>query len=238
MEASLVTPVPGICIKTLAEDGGKIFLNICHSDKIPSPPSVSDEDLTIALASMDNTKYRVPMSVGPAHAETDNKGQACVAYDVIVSDTVFEEIGARQGMREFVVELALSAVESKNNIQLNREYTVLAKRTHVGTLLEQTCRVKKKIQEISQVAKKPDYQIFREPEEGVPDFLVVEIDLPDMPDAAGMVLDVDRSHMLFRVEPTKYFLDMPFPHAVNADEVGAQFHRGRRKLTITCPVAR
>jgi hypothetical protein len=40
--------------------------------QIPSPPAVSDEDLTIALAMMDNSKYRIPMSVGPAHAETDN----------------------------------------------------------------------------------------------------------------------------------------------------------------------
>lgn len=238
MEASLVTPQPGICIKTSSREGGKIFMNVCHSDKIPSPPALSDEDLTLAIASMDNSKYRVPMSVGPAHAETDNKGQACVAYDVIVSEAVYQEIGARQGMREFVVELAMSAVENKNSIELSREYTVLAKRTHIGTLVEQTCRVKMKIQELSQVIKKPDYQIFREPADGLPDFLVIELDLPDMADATGMILDVDRTHLVFRAEPSRYFLDLPFTHAVNADDVGAQFHRGRCKLTITCPVLR
>ena len=61
------------------------------------------------------------------------EGAGCTAFDVIVSRDVFEETkvidGAlrrcvmpkvRKGMREFLVELALSRVETKYEMELNR----------------------------------------------------------------------------------------------------------------------
>lgn len=54
--SEIVHPVPGVCLKTEAENGEKIFVNICRSDMIPPPPSVSDEVLAIAVATGDNSK--------------------------------------------------------------------------------------------------------------------------------------------------------------------------------------
>lgn len=70
-------------MKTNKPDGEKVFLNVCSAEqvcmhctdcntKIPSPPSVSDDQLTEALLTMNPAAYKVPMSVGPGHAEVDN----------------------------------------------------------------------------------------------------------------------------------------------------------------------
>ena len=40
-------PTPSFCVKTkhLKPDGNKVFVNICSSPVVPSPPPISDEDL-------------------------------------------------------------------------------------------------------------------------------------------------------------------------------------------------
>ncbi len=62
------------------------------------------------------TTVRQPMWASLSSVE----GNGCTAYDVIVSDIVYSEIEARKGMREFVAELALSQVEAKNDLALDR----------------------------------------------------------------------------------------------------------------------
>jgi hypothetical protein len=49
----------------------------CHSDLIPSPPVVADAELAAAIATWDNSKYRIPMSIGEPHAELDSAKQGC-----------------------------------------------------------------------------------------------------------------------------------------------------------------
>lgn len=79
-----LTEFEGICIKTNKADDSKVFINLCFAEEvllcetcrspgqIPSPPSISDDQLTEALLTMNSSLYRVPMSVGPGHAELDN----------------------------------------------------------------------------------------------------------------------------------------------------------------------
>ena len=109
-----------MCIKTDTEGGEKTFVNLCHSDKLPAPPRVSDAVLAEAIATMDNTQYSIPVSLGQPHAELDNAGKGCTAYDIIVATEVFEQLTARHGMLEFVIELAFCLIEQRHNIALNR----------------------------------------------------------------------------------------------------------------------
>ena len=68
-------PKPGYVIKLRNNKEEKVFINVCTSDKIPSPREISDKELMEILESVDATQYRVPMSIGQAHVELDNKGQ-------------------------------------------------------------------------------------------------------------------------------------------------------------------
>ena len=70
-EAAWVTPTPGFCLKTGTDAGEKLFLNICHAKEIPAPPDLSDAELAMVVASGDNSKYHVPVSLHEPHAEVD-----------------------------------------------------------------------------------------------------------------------------------------------------------------------
>jgi hypothetical protein len=94
-----ITPIPGFVLKTLGrrqqpsesisgqerqlkiseeqlpidkeETEIKVFVNVCHSPYIPSPPLASDEEIQQALLNQDNSKYRVPLSLSPPRSDVD-----------------------------------------------------------------------------------------------------------------------------------------------------------------------
>lgn len=66
----------GICIKTRTDDGEKVFLNICTSDKIPPPDDISDAKL-FEILSQESSEFVVLMSIGCERFETD-KGNCIV----------------------------------------------------------------------------------------------------------------------------------------------------------------
>jgi len=256
--SQLVTPVAALCLKTESEKGEKVFVNICTSEHVPPPPAVSDAELAVAVATFDNSKYRVPMSVGEPHAEVDSNGGGCTAYDVIVSNEAYHQFQERTGIKEFMVELILSHIEHKHSVLLSREYKTLQKRKRMGQLQQQRIRTKKKIHEvvtpgvrvksgeakliveaetdaISEAAI-PEYTLIKEPDAGRPEFYVVEVALPDVRSANTMALDVGGRRLELSVHPKRYFLGLDFEHAVEHQDTGAQFDKKSRKLTVTLPV--
>lgn len=93
LENSYTELVSGLCLKTKTKDNRKVFLNVCttqnvrsppqfitpaelrlvlHSSfQIPKPKDVTDEELLRLIESEDPSSYRVPMSLGEPHAEVD-----------------------------------------------------------------------------------------------------------------------------------------------------------------------
>ena len=67
-------PSPRYVLKTRTSDEAKVFINVCTSDKVPTPQEISEEELAEILNSEDAIKYRVPMSLGEPHAEVDKSG--------------------------------------------------------------------------------------------------------------------------------------------------------------------
>eukprot|EP00041_Stephanoeca_diplocostata_P013601 m.238847 g.238847 ORF g.238847 m.238847 type:complete len:324 (-) comp19401_c0_seq2:103-1074(-) len=257
--SEIVHPIAGVCLKTEAENGDKVFINICRSDKIPSPPAVSDEVLALAVATGDNSKYRIPMSVGDPHAEVDTANKGCTAYDVIISEAAFEQFHERDGIKEFMVELILAHIEHKHNVLLSRAYRLLGKRKKLGQLQPQRVRVQKKaidetftrpakkkgsqIQEITQQelmasAKVPTYTLLKEPASGVPEYYILEVELPKVATAKLLSLDVGGQRLELAVHPQLYFLGLDFEYAVDHTETGAQFNKKTRVLSVTLAVAK
>lgn len=85
-DSTEIRPLPGFVIKTLtgpplSDDSTtepskfpadcKIFINICHSPHLPSPPMATDEEIQQALEEQDNSRYRVPLSLSPPREDTD-----------------------------------------------------------------------------------------------------------------------------------------------------------------------
>lgn len=272
-----MTPVSGVCLKTDAKGGEKVFINLCRSEHIPPPPSVSDIEMAHALATGDNSTYRIPMSVGEPHAELDTAKKGCTAYDVIVSEAAFSQFQAREGIKEFMVELILCHIEVKHTTQLSRDYKILGKRTRMGQLQQQRIRRRTTIQEVNipaaaatpegppdavapgrrprieevgdtagddgdvhqtqnQTAEIPQFTLLKEPEEGRPEFYILELELPKVGSAATMTLDVGGNRLELTAHPRKYFLGLDFDYPVDYKETGAQFNKKTKQLTVTLPV--
>uniref|UniRef100_A0A674IZP9 PIH1 N-terminal domain-containing protein n=1 Tax=Terrapene triunguis TaxID=2587831 RepID=A0A674IZP9_9SAUR len=87
-----IQPQPGFCIKTHAGSQEKVFVNICRSLHIPAPPDLSCQELECLIESDSASSFRIPMSLGEPHAELDNSGNGCTAYDVVINSGFFSKV--------------------------------------------------------------------------------------------------------------------------------------------------
>ncbi|XP_061606324.1 PIH1 domain-containing protein 1 isoform X3 [Phyllopteryx taeniolatus] len=186
-DSKVIRPQPGICVKTTSERGKqKVFVNICQSNMLPSPPEISREKLLDLLQSEDPSGYRVPMSLGEPHIEVDNNSQGCTAYDVVINQEFFQKCQKEPLFQQFVIMVSLEGLENKYNMELSREWKVLKNRKFLGSVSEQNIRTKSKpvIQELrprdisTSEAKRPELTLYVEPPSGVAQYLIAEIKLP------------------------------------------------------------
>ncbi|XP_061556159.1 troponin T, slow skeletal muscle isoform X3 [Phycodurus eques] len=198
-DSKVIRPQPGICVKTTSERGKqKVFVNICQSNMLPSPPEISREKLLDLLQSEDPSGYRVPMSLGEPHTEVDNNSQGCTAYDVVINQEFFQKCQKEPLFQQFVIMVSLEGLENKYNMELSREWKVLKNRKFLGSVSEQNIRTKSKpvIQELrprdisTSEAKRPEFTLYVEPPSGVAQYLIAEIKLPGVVSSCSLVLDI------------------------------------------------
>ncbi|XP_032869155.1 PIH1 domain-containing protein 1 isoform X3 [Amblyraja radiata] len=240
-ESKQIRPQPGFCVKAKTRSSEKIFINICKSDKIPPPPDLSEEDLVILLESEDPSGYRIPMSLGEPHAEVDNSGNGCTAYDIVINPTFYNKIHSNKLFMEFFMTIGFEGLENKYNLEMSREWRMLKNRKFLGSVVEQNIRTKSKpvIQELkSSSCVEPDYTIVAEPadQHQHPSFLVAEISLPKVDSARSLLLDLGEDRIVLWARPDLYHLDIYIPYNVIPEESGSQFNTNTGVLTVTMPV--
>jgi len=251
-----VKPTPGFCLKTKTSNDDKVFINVCHSEELPAPPDISDEELLKITESQDPSRFRVPISLGEPHAEVDHSGKGCSAYDVIVNSEFYKRTQTRPVLKNFLLTLALEGLEQKFNLVLSRDCKILKNKKFLGSAETQNIRQKPKPSitelengsatkrplitelddETGSTAEKPVFKILREPLEGDPQFLIMEIQLPKLITSKVAKLEVGEDRVVFHAHPNLYHLDIDLPYYVDNDEVGAQFNKATKLLTITIPV--
>ncbi|CAF1436436.1 unnamed protein product, partial [Adineta ricciae] len=82
----------------------------------------------------------------------------------------------------------------------------------------------------------PEYKIIREPLEGDPEFLIMDIQLPKVKSSKTLTLDIGTDRIVLSTRSNIYHLDIWLPIDVDSDECGAQFNKATHTLTITMPV--
>lgn len=250
-------PTPQFVMKLRNSKKEKVFINICTSEKIPPAKDVTEETLVEVLESEDPTQYRVPMSLGEPHVEVDNRGQGCTAYDVVINPTFYNKIQNSELFKSFFLTIVFEGLESKYDMELERKWTVLKNKKCMGVLQPHCIRSKSKpvimemesetkpltksaepkmievVQDSKSRALTPKYNIIREPPDGKPEFLVIEINLPGIKSTKDTTLDVGEDRLVLRVNPDKYQLDLDLPFDVDNDTCGAQYNRKTKVLTLT-----
>uniref|UniRef100_A0A8C2XNG4 PIH1 domain-containing protein 1 n=1 Tax=Cyclopterus lumpus TaxID=8103 RepID=A0A8C2XNG4_CYCLU len=239
-DSKVIRPQPGMCVKTLSEPGHqKIFVNICQSNSVPLPPEISREELVELLQSEDPSGYRVPMSLGEPHTEVDNNSQGCTAYDVVVNQEFFQQCQEDPLFQQFVILVSLEGLENKYNLELSRDWKVLKNRKFLGSVSEQNIRTKSRpvIQELQPpYVPRPEFTLLIEPPAGEPEYLIAEIQLPGVPSARSLVLDVGEDRLTLTARPSLFHLDVFHAFLVDQENSVAQYNNSTQVLTVTMPV--
>jgi hypothetical protein len=249
-----IRPEPGFVLKTTnkaAKSGEKVFLNICKSAEIVAPRDITEPELIKLIETEDSAfQFRIPMSLGEPHAELDNSGCSCTAYDVCINPQFYDKIQQSSTFMGFFMSISLEGLEDKYSIKLDRNCKLLKNKRFMGQILEQNIKVKSKplIAEVngdkaveekkSATAETPKYKIFREPVEGEAEFLVCEIELPKIVFANSIILEVGEDRIVLSTRSGLYYLDVFVPFYLDQEECGAQFDKTSRVLTLTMKVAR
>ncbi|XP_003940402.1 PIH1 domain-containing protein 1 [Saimiri boliviensis] len=242
-ESTQIQPQPGFCIKTNSSEG-KVFINICHSPSIPPPADVTEEEL-LQMLEEDQAGFRIPMSLGEAHAELDAKGQGCTAYDVAVNSDFYRRMQNSDFLRELVITIAREGLEDKYKLQLNPEWRMMKNRPFMGSISQQNIRSRQRprIQELGELytsaargvesgPEKPHLSLWLE----APDLLLAEIDLPKLDGALGLSLEIGENRLVMGGPQQLYHLDAYVPLRINSDESKAAFHRKRKQLMVAMPL--
>jgi len=248
-----VKPTPGLCIKTKnKKNGEKIFINICTSSTVPMPKVISEKDLLEMLDKLGDSDevidYRVPMSLGEPHAEVDNRGNGCTAYDVIINPNYLHTINNSKIFFGFLMSIIMEGILHKYELELEKNWTLLKNKKFLGRIDEQNLRKKTLIQEISSSSgdpgatsvtenvKRPRCEIVQEPDEGHPEFLVAEIRLPGIKNANSVMVDVGEDRLVVCTRPKLFKLDVFLPFDLVQEDCGSQFNVSSSILTVTMPV--
>ncbi|XP_053475526.1 PIH1 domain-containing protein 1 isoform X1 [Ictalurus furcatus] len=247
MPSKVIRPQPGLCVKTVSlPDQQKVFVNICQSADVPPPPPISHDALVELFESDDPTVYKVPMSLGEAHAEMDNSSNSCTVYDVIINEEFFQKCQKDSLFQQFVISVSLEGLENKYKLQLNRDIKILKNRKFMGSLTEQNVRTKSKavIQEISSeetqsqlaTVRRPQVCLVVEPPVGQVEYLIAEVQLPGVSSVRSLVLDLGEDRLVLNARPSLFHLDIFLPFLIDQENSGAQYNTDTQVLTVTMPV--
>ncbi|KTW27462.1 uncharacterized protein T551_02961 [Pneumocystis jirovecii RU7] len=152
-----ISPLPGFVIKTIQTgdqkkrfpQGTKVFLNLCHSEKVTPPKDGVDRD--IGLKIMRGWHWEIPIVVSVERWDVDKAGRKCLVIDCCCNTSVMKLSKEDINIRFFFIETCFEVVEDKTGMILSREYTIpkmKSKGELLSSILELDNIFDKKIQEI------------------------------------------------------------------------------------------
>lgn len=115
----------------------KCFINICQSNGIPAPEDITPEQLTEILSSETPSNYKIPMSITELRTILDKSGKDAVVCDVAIHPSFFRKIEAVIIFRNFLITIIFEALDTKYNMQINRDtWLILKNRKSMGELVK------------------------------------------------------------------------------------------------------
>ncbi|XP_044754619.1 PIH1 domain-containing protein 1 [Coccinella septempunctata] len=253
-----IQPYPGFCIKTKDTLGDKFFLNICHSDAIPIPPTDITNLRAEDVLEKDITEFRVPMSIGALHHEKDTKGIECRACDVVINSIFFKKIQYDTDWKNFILTIVFEALKEKYQIDcLEQDKIILSNRKHLGTIqkhkiqdremankmglsYENLNKLKEngpKIEMMSSStyeAKVPTYRLYKK--KCKQSCLIGEFMFPDVISADELKLDLGEDRIIIECEQKNYLLDIFVPVILRPNTSCSVFDKATKVLTVTMPL--
>lgn len=126
----MVRPYPGLCVKAFKKGTKKkFFINICHTEDIPAPKDITENELHKLLENQNATDFKVPLSVTKPREGRDKNGNSVDVSDVAVNSEFFhKKIKHGDGLfYHFLITLIFESIEQKYQIEIDTESFILLK---------------------------------------------------------------------------------------------------------------
>lgn len=118
--SKVVKPLPGFCLKAFRKDTReKFFINMCHTDGIPPPEDITEDQLMVILNDGTPSSFKIPMSITQPRFMKDRSEKQCQVCDIAVNSTFFKKIESGGLMRDFLITIVLEGIDSKYKIALD-----------------------------------------------------------------------------------------------------------------------
>ncbi|XP_058815261.1 PIH1 domain-containing protein 1 [Topomyia yanbarensis] len=164
--SKIVKPLPGFCIKTFIKDTReKFFINVCHTNGIPAPEDITDDQLLALLNDGTPGSFKIPMSIAVPRLIKDSSAKQCQVCDIAVNSTFFKKIESGCLMRDFLITIVFEGLSSKYNITLDEmDFRVLKNKKFVDKLIAHNIQNRdvKAVYESYQNPPAPDLRSFEE----------------------------------------------------------------------------
>lgn len=114
----LIVPQVDFCAKTRNKlTSGKVFINICHSDKVAKPTATPRSDKS-------GVEWEIPYSLAPTRRDKDKVGNDCEVHDFVVNTETHNRAQESRHFKKFLVETAMDAIEKQRGVKLDRDFTL------------------------------------------------------------------------------------------------------------------
>ena len=157
-----IVPDPYCCVKVQDENGQKIFLNLCGSDKIDPPKEQH-------ILEMNNQEgIRIPLSLSEKYEDFDVHGTACEVYDIIMNPTTLQKTESQLMVMSFILSLIANRLKERfKKVIIIDKYVRLKNLKYKGkTVRSQRIRARKvKIDEIINDTNEKDKKLKEKNEE-------------------------------------------------------------------------
>ncbi|XP_043266803.1 PIH1 domain-containing protein 1-like [Venturia canescens] len=254
-------PLPGACIKCKTDTGEKVFLNICHTTKIPPPEDLSEEQL-FNVIEKEETSWSIPMSIGHERFEKNKEGIKCLTYDIALNTKHFEKCQSQKAMWTFTIVTIISGVSEKHNRNIQSEFKILKNRKVMGKLhdhrvqkreakkpvmtkplieeIQNTSGLKKIQAEIPEKenmnSNDPQYILLRKPKDGKVEQLIGYFKLPSRLRIKDIRVDVFEDRIIVEAPRTNYLVDVFVPYTLDQEKVTAAMDQNINVLRLIISV--
>lgn len=112
--------------------GTKVFINLCHDDKVPKPDVKFDPAIVYPL--IINDQWEIPIITSSAREDSDKKGALCYVWDCCINSQCAQWIRKEYQLREIVVEWCLESCDLSELIEISRDKISFPKLKSKGSI--------------------------------------------------------------------------------------------------------
>lgn len=101
------------------EIGTKIFINLCHDEKVPKPDINFDPAIVYPL--IINDQWEIPIITSSMRKDNDKKGAECYVWDCCINTKCAQWIRKEYQLREIIVEWCLESCDLSELLEISRD---------------------------------------------------------------------------------------------------------------------